>query len=139
MAINYKDTVALIEAVERMNPPASFLLDTFFPRIPNTSVTAVIEVQYRKGARRLAPFVTRGTKGINMKRDTVESQFYKAPMMGPRRVLDPDVINERGFGEGIYSSKTPEERAADAQAYDLTDLQNKIGRASCRERVSSPV
>ena len=31
MAINYKDTVALIEAVERMNPPASFLLDTFFP------------------------------------------------------------------------------------------------------------
>ena len=126
MAINYKDTVALIEAVERMNPPASFLLDTFFPRIPNTSVTAVIEVQYRKGARRLAPFVTRGTKGINMKRDTVESQFYKAPMMGPRRVLDPDVINERGFGEGIYSSKTPEERAADAQAYDLTDLQNMI-------------
>lgn len=126
MAIGYRDTVSLIEAVERATPPASFLLDTFFPRIPDTAPTAKIEVQYRKAARRLAPFVVRGAKGINMKRDPVESEVYKPPMMAPRRVLDPDIIAERGFGEGIYSTKTPEQRAADMQAYDLVDLQNDI-------------
>ena len=30
MAIDYRDTIQLIEAVERSTPPASFLLDTFF-------------------------------------------------------------------------------------------------------------
>lgn len=126
MAIDYKDTVSLMEALERATPPASFLLDTFFPRIPATAPTAKVEVQYRKAARRLAPFVVRGGKGINMKRDPIESAVYKPPMMGPRRVLDPDIIAERGFGEGIYSTKTPAERASDMQAQDLVDLQNDI-------------
>lgn len=126
MSIDYRDTISLIEAVERATPPASFLLDTFFPRIPAVAPTAKVEVQYRKAARRLAPFVVRGTKGVNMKRDPVESAVYKPPMMAPRRVLDPDVIAERGFGEGVYSTKTPAERAADMQAEDLVDLQNEI-------------
>lgn len=126
MAIDYKDTISLIGAVERMTPSASFLLDAFFPRVPETAMTTVIEVQYKKGARRLAPFITRGAKGINVERDAMESQFYKAPMMGPRRVIDPDIINERGFGEGVYSSTSPAERAANMQAYDLIDLQNMI-------------
>lgn len=126
MSIDYRDTISLIEAVERATPPASFLLDTFFPRIPAVAPTAKVEVQYRKAARRLAPFVVRGTKGVNMKRDPVESAVYKPPMMAPRRVLDPDVIAERGFGEGVYSTKSPAERAADMQAEDLVDLQNEI-------------
>lgn len=126
MAIDYRDTIQLIEAVDRSTPPASFLLDTFFPRIPSVAPTAKIEVQYRKSARRLAPFIVRGTKGIDMKRNQVESATYKPPMMGPRRVLDPDIIAERGFGEGIYSTKSPAERAADMQAADLVDLQNDI-------------
>ena len=126
MSIDYRDTISLIEAVERATPSASFLLDTFFPRIPAVAPTAKVEVQYRKAARRLAPFVVRGTKGVNMKRDPVESAVYKPPMMAPRRVLDPDVIAERGFGEGVYSTKTPAERAADMQAEDLVDLQNEI-------------
>lgn len=126
MAIGNKDTISLIEAMERSTPPASFLLDTFFPRIPETAATTKVEVQYRKAARRLAPFVVHGAKGIGMRRDPVESAIYKPPMMAPRRILDPDIINERGFGEGVYSPKTAAERADDMQARDLVELQNAI-------------
>lgn len=126
MAIDYRNTIQLMEAVERATPPASFLLDTFFPRIPATAPTAKVEVQYRKAARRLAPFVVRGAKGIDVKRDPIASEVYKPPMMAPRRVLDPDIIAERGFGEGVYSTKSPAERAADMQAADLAELQNEI-------------
>lgn len=34
MAIDFKDTLSLMQAVERMKTPASFLLDTFFPQVP---------------------------------------------------------------------------------------------------------
>ena len=47
-------------------------------------------------------------------------------MRAARRVLDPDSIAQRGFGEGFYSTKTPAERAADLQAQDLADLQADI-------------
>ena len=126
MAIDHKDTMALIAALENSTPPASFLLDTFFPIIPDTASTTKVEVQYRKAARRLAPFIVRGAKGIGIKRDPVESAIYKPPMMGPRRTLDPDVINGRGFGEGVYSTKTDADRARDMQARDLVELQNAI-------------
>lgn len=126
MAIGYKDTVSLITAVERFKTPASFLLDTFFPIVPPTALQSLIAVEFRKGSRRLAPFVTRGAHGINMAREESRLDFYKPPMMGPRRILDPDQLAERSFGENFYSNVSPEQRAAMTQARDLVDLQNMI-------------
>lgn len=126
MAIDYTETLQMMEAVERATPPAAFLLDTFFPRMPATATTSKISVQFRKAARRLAPFIVRGAKGIDMKRDPIQEETYAPPMMAARRVLDPDIIAQRGFGEGFYSTKTPAERAADLQAQDLADLQADI-------------
>lgn len=42
--IDIKNTVALMTAVDRSKAPASFLLDTFFPIIPDTATTSTIEV-----------------------------------------------------------------------------------------------
>lgn len=126
MAIDYKDTVSLLQAMERITPPASFLLDTFFPVIPQVAVQTRIAVEYRKRARRLAPFVTRGGKGLNLDREDSKLDIYTPPMIGPRRILDPDIVNERGFGENIYSTVTPAQRAAAQQAEDLVELQNSI-------------
>ena len=47
-------------------------------------------------------------------------------MMGPRRIVSPEDIMQRGFGEGIYSATTPAERASELQARDLFDLQNMV-------------
>ncbi len=56
MAIELRDTVSLMQAMERITPPASFLLDTFFPLVPATAVTTKIAVEYRKRGRQLTPF-----------------------------------------------------------------------------------
>ena len=63
--IDYNDTISLMAAMERIKPPASFLLDTFYPIVPPTATTSTIMTEYRKGGRRLAPFVVEGGHGIN--------------------------------------------------------------------------
>ena len=60
--IEYNDTISLMGAMERIKPPARFLLDTFFPQIPATSLSSKIMVEYRKGGRRLAPFIVNAEK-----------------------------------------------------------------------------
>ena len=126
MAINMNDTITMMQAMERVKPPASFLVDTFFNQMPTPATTAKIAVEYRKGQRRLAPFVVSGTGGVNVGRGGSKIDVYKPPMMGPRRILDPEDLETRGFGENIYSSMTPAERATRIQAHDLKDLQDMI-------------
>lgn len=126
MAIELRDTVSLMQAMERITPPASFLLDTFFPIVPATAVTTKIAVEYRKRGRQLAPFVVRGAKGASLKDTGSKITIYQPPMMGPSKVVDPEELSERGFGENIYSTTTPAQRAAIKQAEDMVDLQNAI-------------
>lgn len=124
--INLNDTVSLMSAVERSKAPASLLLDTFFPVIPQVAVTPTIQIQIKSGDRRLAPFVVKGGKAVELKRSGFDEYFYQPPMMAPSRVVDPDMLNKRGFGEGFYSTKTPAQRATEIQARDLADLQAAI-------------
>lgn len=126
MAIDYNDTITLMQAMERVKPPATFLLDTFFPQIPTPSVTTHVAVEYRKSGRLLAPWVTQGGKGINISRTKSKIDLYKAPMMAPKRVITEEDIIGRGFGETLYSSVSPAERATRMQARDLNELQNMI-------------
>ncbi len=124
--IEYNDTISLMRVMERMKAPASFLLDTFFPQVPATTVTSKIMVEYRKGGRRLAPFVVKGGRGVNMARETSWMNTYVPPMVGPRRVISPEDLEHRTFGETIYSTKTPAQRAAEIQARDLVELRDMI-------------
>lgn len=126
MAIDIKDTYSLMQAMERIKKPATFLVDTFFPNVPTVSPTTKIAVEYRKRGRKLAPFIVNGTTGVNMARDAAKLDIYKPPMVGPRRVIDPDTLLERGFGENVYSTVSPAERASKMQADDLVDLQSAI-------------
>ena len=126
MAIDMKDTLTLMQAMERIKTPASFLLDTFFPNVPEPALSTKIAVEYRKKGRSLAPFVSRGAKGVNMKRAGSTINIYEPPMMGPRTIVDPAQLNQRGFGEDIVSSVSPAQRAAKMQAEDLAYLQSTI-------------
>lgn len=126
MAIDIKDTVSLMQAMERIKAPATTLVDTFFPNIPTPAVTSKIMVEYRKGNRRLAPFVVEGGHGINVSRDGSNVNIYEPPMVAPRRTISPSDIEQRGFGETIYSAKTAAQRATEIQAHDLAELQAMI-------------
>lgn len=122
----FKDTYTLMQAMDRMKQPSSFLVDTFFPVVPPTAVTSKIAVEYRKGARKLAPFVIPGTNGVNTSRTGSKIDLYEPPMMGPRRVLSAEELMVRQFGEDVYSTRTPEQRANDILAKDLVELQNMV-------------
>lgn len=126
MAIDIHDTLSLMQAVERIKPPATALVDVFFPQQPVPATTTKISVEYRKGGRRLAPFIVEGGHGIPVVRDGSSIDVYEPPVVAPRRVLRPEDINQRGFGETIFTSTTAAQRATQIQAQDLLDLQAMI-------------
>ena len=124
--INYNDTVSLIKAMERVKAPASFLIDTFFPNKSPVSPNAFIMVEQRQKKRRLAPFVVKSAKGVNMRRDSSTMKVYSPPMVAPRRVLSPEDLAQRSFGETIYSSMTESQRASRILADDLVELHDMV-------------
>ena len=122
------DQFQLLQTVERIKPPASYLVDTWFPNsITSTLTNGYMAVEYRKEGRLLAPFVSKGGRGVNLNRGTSRIRLYKAPMVAPRRVIGLGDIELRQFGEQpIFSTVTAEQRAAKMQAEDLTDLLRTI-------------
>ena len=124
--INYNDTISLIKAMERAKPPASFLIDTFFPNKTPVSKNQFIMVEQRQKKRRLAPFVVKSGKGVNMRRDSSTMKVYVPPMVGPRRILSADDLAQRSFGETIYSTLGEDQRASRMLADDLVDLHDSV-------------
>lgn len=121
------DTYQLMQAVERIKQPASYLVDTFFPNRMPVATSDYIAVEYRKGKRLLAPYITKGSRGVNINRDSSQVKIYAPPMVGPRRVISISDVAMRQFGEQpIFSTMTPGERAAAMQARDLVELLGMI-------------
>ena len=117
------DTVSLLQAVEQIKTPANYLTQTFFPNKLPTANTSWVAVEFKKGKRLLAPYIVRGSRGVNIARDTAQARFYTAPMIGARRIISMQDVEQRMFGEQpIFTTLTPEERSAAMQARDLTEL-----------------
>lgn len=122
-SINLNDTRTLLAAVERSYAPSTLFRDTFFPTeisFPTTSV----DMEYKKGGRTMSPFVAPRSKGMNTARGGSVMKNYIPPIMRPKRVIDADDIVKRGFGENVYSTKTPAQRAVELMAKDLAELQD---------------
>ena len=117
-----KETFDLIRIAEKLKKPASYLVDKFFSN--KELITAdYFPLETISKGRRLAPFVSRGARGLNISREGSQVQAYKPPMIGARRVLSIEDITMRSFGETpLFSTKTPAERAAETQGRDLKDL-----------------
>ena len=127
MAFDINDTRTLLGVVERAFPPNPVLVNTFFPK-PVTFPTTVVDVDYTKGGRQLAPFVVPGSKGVNMGREGFTTKSYKPPMMRPKRNLSADDLAKRMAGESIISTRTPAERAQEYRAKDLVELTDMCVR-----------
>ena len=120
------ETYELIKVVERIKAPASYLIDTLFPGTRQI-MSDVLPIEYSKQGRRLAPFLVKGSRGVNIAREKTTIKLYQAPLMGARRVIGLNDIERRGIGENpVYSSRTAEERAAELQARDLLELKRML-------------
>lgn len=133
--INLYDTRTMLAAINLMMPTHSFLKDTFFP-IPETKLTETIDVDFKKGKRKMAPFVAPRIGGVVMDRQGFQTRTIKPGKIAPERVITIDDISTRSMGETIYSAKTPQKRAQELLATDLTELDETISRREewmCRE------
>ncbi|MTI49698.1 MAG: major capsid protein [Firmicutes bacterium] len=133
--VNIYKTRTLLKSLELMKPTHTFLRDTFFPNI-ETFVTESVDVDFKKGKRKMAPFVAPRKGGIVMEREGFETKTYTMPKIAPERVLTRDDITSRGMGESIYSTRTPEERAKELLAKDVIELDDYLVRREewmCRE------
>ena len=117
------DTYELIKVVERIKPPANYLIEKLFPATRQI-MSDVLPVEYSKQGRRVAPFVVKGARPLNISREKTSIKLYRCPLFGARRVIGLDDIQSRGVGENpVYSTKTAEDRAAELQARDLKELK----------------
>ncbi|MEC1744126.1 major capsid protein [Schinkia azotoformans] len=122
-------TKTMLPAVQVMPHVPSFLRDTFFPRMNDrTFVTESVEFDYKKGRRKMAPFVAPRVGGVTVSRDGFQTKSLKPLRIAPQRIMTIDDISSRGMGENIYSQKTPAQRSLDLLATDLKELGEEIDR-----------
>jgi len=113
----------------------TFLRDTFFAgrEYPPTSM---VEFDFRRGRRKMAPFVAPLIGGKVMERQGYETRFFRAPRIAPARALRIPDLEPRLPGETIYSGRTAADRAAELLAEDSVFLDEAISRREewmCRQ------
>lgn len=127
MNINIYSTKTLLAAVEKMMPVRTFFRTTFFPGT-QTFVTEEVWIDYKKGKRKMAPFVAPRVGGITVDRQGYRTEKYAAPKIAPQRALTVDDVIIRGMGENVFSQRTPAERQAELLGKDLAELDEMITR-----------
>lgn len=130
MAFDFLTTVNLLQVVQGLDRPASFLRDRYFPTNAATDIFSTNKVlaEYRDGSKKLAPFVAPRVGGVTMTRKGFEMVEYEPPKVAPRRVMTLDDLDRRGFGEALYSNYTPQMRQNMLITRDLEELSNAISR-----------
>lgn len=118
-------TREMLEAIELRNPMKTFFANKFFS-VHHTHIAEIIEVDVRKGKRKMAPFVAPRKGGKVITREGFKTNTFRTPKIAPERIMTIDDISKRGLGENLYSRKTPEERADELMARDFSELEKSI-------------
>ena len=113
--------------IQKLPPVRTFFRSTFF-RHEETFVTKSVDVDFRKGSRKVAPFVSRVIGGKIVPNTGYETKTYTPPLVAPEKVTTIDDLLERRPGENMYSGKTPAQRAVEKMAQDFIELREMITR-----------
>ena len=127
MAHSIYDPRTMGKVISRMAPVRTFFKSTFFRNV-ETFVTETVDVDYKKGNRKLAPFVHRRIGGKTVPNTGYETKIYTPPLIAPDKVTTIDDILDRQPGESLYSGRTPAQRAVIQMSEDFTDLREMILR-----------
>ena len=124
MAIDIYRTKTMLAAVRQMTPVTSFLRDRYFPAgAGDLFPTEEVLVEYKDASgNRLAPVVMPRKGSISVERDSYYTRKMAPPLVAPSRPLTIDDLNRKGFGEDLFSDRTPAERQADILIQDLQDF-----------------
>lgn len=114
----------LIDIIERSTRINKFFT-RFFPQ-KRTHLVHELKIQIKKGKKKMAPFVAERVGGKILTREGFSEVTITTPKLAPSRPITIDDISKRILGEDIYSKKTPQQRAMEIFAKDLTDLEDSI-------------
>ena len=117
----------MMGVIRKMPPVHTFFRSTFFSN-EKTFTTETVDMDYKKGARRLAPFVSRTIGGKAVPNTGYETRTYKPTMIAPDKITTIDDLLVRQPGEQLYSDRTPAQRAVIKMREDFTDLREMIVR-----------
>lgn len=121
------ETRTMGRVVSKLPPVRKFFRSTFF-RNEETFVTKNVDVDFRKGSRKVAPFVHRVIGGKTVPNTGYETRTYTPPLVAPDKITTVDDLLRRQPGESIASGRTPAERAVLKMASDFKELRDMIDR-----------
>lgn len=127
MAFDYNHVPSFIAAIKEEKPFSTFLKDRYFPNGQNFTTDEVL-VEYKKGNKKLAPFVAPRVGGVTMKRDGYSAKTFAPAYIAPKRNLTIDDLKKKRMGEALYSQMTPEDRASEIMLDDENELDEGIAR-----------
>jgi hypothetical protein len=119
----------MLGVIEANYPVGNFLLETFFRfSDPVVHLTEFVDVDVKKGSRRLAAFVNPLHEGQPVERKGFETKVFAPPYIKPWRITKAGDLLKRLPGEHVYGGRTPQERASYQLGMDLADLMEMINR-----------
>lgn len=122
--INIYTTKTMLAAVKQMKPVTSFLRDRYFPTgAGDMFPTEEVLVEYKDATgKKMAPVVLPRKGSISVEREGYSTHKMVPPLVAPSRPLTIDDLNKKGFGEDLFSDRTPAQRQAEILAQDLVDF-----------------
>lgn len=126
--MNIYSTTAMLAAIKQKAPVTSFLRDRYFPTgAGDMFPTEEVLVEYKDATgNKLAPVVLPRKGNISVAREGYKTEKLTPPLVAPSRPLTIDDLNKKGFGEDLFSDRTPAERQAEILVQDLADFDEMI-------------
>lgn len=126
--MNIYQTKTMLAAINQMKPATSFLRDRYFPHASGDQFpTEEVLVEYKDSTgKKLAPVVLPRKGSISVEREGYTTEKMTPPLVAPSRPLTIDDLNKKGFGEHLFSDRTPAQRQAEILVQDLADFDEMI-------------
>lgn len=127
--IDIFSTYTMMAVLEQITPETFFFKDRYFPTGEGDIFKSdEVLVEYRRGSRKMAAFVTPRIGAIPVERRGYEVHKYEPAYTGLSHPITLDDLTKRGFGEALYYNSTPAQRALKLQKEDYADLDSRIIR-----------
>lgn len=117
----------LAEVVRQAPPVHTFFRDQFFTNV-KTFHTERVDIDIKKGDRRMAAFVHPRVGGTVLSSRGYTTESYKPPLINPYDITTAEQLMERLPGETLYGGKTPAQRAAEKLMEEYATLNDAATR-----------
>ena len=125
--INIYEPRSMAKMLERTAPVHTFFRTMFFGR-NETHRTKTIDIDVKKGNRKLAPYVSEVVGGKTVPNTGYTTSTFTPPLLAPNKVTTAADLEARMPGEGIYTQVTPAKRAMVKTIRDMAELKEMTAR-----------